>query len=477
MSALYSPKAQFLNRGVVGARILLGFWPKHRGALRSTHWKDSGRTSSVPDTLLLTDARRARVRSILDKRGLDQAPSPATTAESWIEERFTARARALFYARLMFLTLGLLILAVPVWRNYFGFTPLAFGGYFFVLLYSVANYLVLSERRIGRVFTYVTLCADLLMMVYVVAKPHVTGGLQNPLLAAQLLFTTLFALLYPKPLAILPPLLALPITARLDQLLDRSPTAIEVLTLAWYLGLNFIIVFVLVYLNQQELAAHREVVELQGDLKELAVVEERGRLAREIHDGLGASLSALIIQAEYVSHLAKEPAVVSELAELKASAEDAIEELRRSLKMMRDDFDIATGLEDYVKTFAERTQLDVRFERRGQLLGRLAPEPALALFRVLQESLTNALKHAHATCVRVTLRFPSDAVEIEVSDDGRGFDPSAPKPGHYGLDNMRERANKVGGTVTVEAAPGKGTEVRFVVPLTLEETPWSPAHP
>lgn len=421
--------------------------------------------------MLLTDDRRERVRVILDRRGLGAAPSPAATAESWLQERFTARARALFYARMMFLSLGLLILAIPVWRNYFGFTPLAFGGYFFALLYSVANYLVLSQPRVGRVFTYLTLCADLIMMVYVVAKPHVTGGLQNPLLAAQLLFTTLFALLYPKPLAILPPLLALPITARLDQLLDRSPTAIEVLTLAWYLGLNIILVYVLVYMNQQEVAAHREVVELQSDLKELAVVEERSRLAREIHDGLGASLSSLIIQAEYVSQLAKEPAVLAELKELKASAEDSIEELRRSLKMMRDDFDLATGLEDYVKTFAERTQLAVLFEQAGPFTGRLAPESSLALFRVLQESLSNALKHAQARQVRVSLHFSDAAVLLKVHDDGRGFDPRGSRPGHYGLVNMRERANKVGGEVTVESAPGQGTEVAFRVPVLQANLP------
>ncbi len=80
--------------------------------------------------------------------------------------------------------------------------------------------------------TYVTLCLDLVIMVVLVVKPQLGGGLQSPLLATQLLFTTLFALLYPKPLAILPPLLALPVTTRLDLLLDRSNvTAIEVLTL------------------------------------------------------------------------------------------------------------------------------------------------------------------------------------------------------------------------------------------------------
>jgi signal transduction histidine kinase len=411
------------------------------------------------------DDRRARVKAVLDRRGLSAQVSPADAAASWMQERFVARARALFYARMMFLTLGLLILAVPVWRRYFDFSPLAFGGYFFMLLYSVANYLLLGQPKLGRLVTYLTLCFDLVVMVVVVAKPQQGGGLANPLLATQLLFTTLFALLYPKPLAILPPLLALPIVTRLDILLDRSPTAIEVLTLAWYLGLNFIIIYVLVYLNEREVSAHREVVELQGDLKELAVVEERNRLAREIHDGLGASLSSLIIQAEYLTQLAKDEAMKKEVLELKASAEESIEELRRSLRMMREDFDLGSGLEDYVKTFAARAQLDVSFEQSGTLIGRPGPEPALALFRVLQECLSNTVKHAQAKKVAVKLHFAPEAIFLSVKDDGAGFDPQAPRPGHYGLINMRERAMKLGGAVTIESSPGQGAQVTFSVPL------------
>jgi two-component system, NarL family, sensor histidine kinase DegS len=425
----------------------------------------------IASTLLPSSDPRARAHPALSQRRAREAPADEAAAQRWLQERFVARARALFYARLMFLTLGLLILAVPVWRDYFDFSPLAFGGYFFVLLYSVASYLLLGQPRAGRVVTYVTLCLDLLVLVYLVAKPHTGGGLQNPLLGAQLLYTTLFALLFPKPLGILPPLLALPVTVRLDQLLDRSPTAVEVFTVAWYLGLNVIIVYVLIYLDQQEVASHREVVTLQRDLKELAVVEERNRLAREIHDGLGASLSSLIIQAEYAAQLATDEAVRREVIELKASAEEAIEELRRSLKMMREDFDLATGLEDYARTFGERTQLKVAFERRGALSGRLAPEPSLALFRVLQESLSNAARHAQAHQVAVQLDFGEAAVRLTVRDDGQGFDPAVPAPGHYGLVNMQERAHKVGGEVRVESAPGAGALVTFSVPLPAPPSP------
>ncbi len=410
--------------------------------------------------------RRARVRAVLEKRRLTQNLSPEQAAESWMNERFVARARALFYARMMFLTLGLLILAVPVWRHYFGIAgPFAFGGYFAMLLYSVANYMVLDHPKAGRIVSYVTLCFDLCIMVVLIAKPQTGGGLQSPLLATQLLFTTLFALLYPKPLAILPPLLALLITTRLDLLLGRSPTAVEVLTIMWYLALNFIIIYVLVYLNEREVSAHKEVVELQGDLKELAVVEERNRLAREIHDGLGASLSSLIIQSEYLQTMAKDEALLKEIGELKASAEESIEELRRSLKMMREDFDLGVGLEDYVKTFRDRTQVDVQFERSGTP-DRLPPESQLALFRVLQECLSNAVKHAGAKKVEVKLHFAPSRVHLSVRDDGKGFDTRTPKHGHYGLINMRERAMKVGGEVVIDSTPGAGAHISFSVPVT-----------
>jgi two-component system, NarL family, sensor histidine kinase DegS len=414
----------------------------------------------------LTEDRRVRVKQVLERRGLSQQITVGDAADSWLRDRFMARARALFYARMVFLTLGLLILAVPVWRLYFGFTTLAFGVYFFMLLYSVANYLALGHPRAGGVITYVTLLMDLVMMVIVVAKPITGGGLANPLLASQLLFTTLFALLFPRPLAILPPLLALPIVTRIDQLLDRSPTAIEILTLLWYLALNFIIIYVLVYLNERETSAHREVVQLQGDLKDLAVIEERNRLAREIHDGLGASLSSLIIQTEYLGSIAKDETLLKEIREIKASAEESIEELRRSLRMMREDFDLGVGIEEYVKTFADRTQLPVRFATSGSYLGKLSPESSLALFRVLQELLTNALKHARAKQVDVRLSFLPERVQLTVKDDGQGFDLKAKRVGHYGLINMQERANKVGGSVEVDARPGAGVNVVFSVPLT-----------
>jgi signal transduction histidine kinase len=422
--------------------------------------------SAAPEAAPTQD-RRARVQEVLDRRRLNPNVSAEQASQSWAQDRFVARARALFYARLMFLTLGLMILAVPAWANYFGLHGVfALASYFAMLLYSVANYTVINHPKGGRWVTYVTLCFDLVIVVVLIAKPQTGAGLQSPLLATLLLFTMLFAILFPKPLAIIPPLLALPITTRLDQLLNRSPSAVELFTLLWYSALNFIIIYVIVYLNEREVAAHREVVQLQGDLKDLAVIEERNRLAREIHDGLGASLSSLIIQSEYLMQLAKDETLLAEIRELKASAEESIDELRRSLRMMREDFDLASGLDDYIKTFRDRTQLEVQFERSGQA-EKLAPDAQLALFRVLQECLSNALKHAEARKVNVKLLFGDGQVNLSIRDDGKGFDPKAPKVGHYGLINMHERAMKIGGVVIIDSAPGAGSQVSFSIPLSL----------
>jgi signal transduction histidine kinase len=407
--------------------------------------------------------RRARVRAVLERRKLTDSISAEQAAASWEQDRFVARARALFYARLVFLTLGLAILAVPEWSLYFGFRTFSFAGYFAMLLYSVANYMVIDHPRAGRWVTYITLCCDLLIVVVLINKPQVGGGLQSPLLGTQLIFTTFFAILFPKPIAILPSMLALPITARLDLLLNREVTAVEVLTLLWYSALNFTIVYVLVYLSEREAASHREVVELQDNLREMAVVEERSRLAREIHDGLGASLSSMIIQAEFILGLAKDDSLRSEIQELKSTAEESIEELRRNLQMMREDFELTQGLEDYVKTFGDRTQVDLRFERSG-LPRKLSPDAQLALFRILQECLSNAVKHAQPGQVQVKLDYGLDTVHLSVRDDGKGFDPKQTPRGHYGLLNMRERAMKLGGTLIVDSAPGHGTRVSFSLP-------------
>jgi signal transduction histidine kinase len=385
--------------------------------------------------------------------------------ETFARERFLMRARALFFARAALLGIGLCILLVPAWRTIFQVDSLGtIGAYLVMVAYSAANYVLLERGRLGAVITYLTLCFDLGALLYLII---VTGGLHSPLLATELLFTTLFVTLFPRPIAIVPPLLTFPVVAKIQEMLTNGAFYTEDLfLLIWYSLINCIVVYVVVYLHTRDEMKHREILRLQQSLKEMAVIEERTRLAREIHDGLGGSLSSLIIQTEYLQGLAREEPLRSEIGELKLQAEESIDELRRALTMMRDDFDLVRGVEDACRKFESRQRgLVLSFLRVGRER-QISSESALTVFRVLQESLANIVKHSKATQVSVTLRFTDTECELIVQDNGQGFDCAKPPPiGHYGLLNMGERAQRVGGSARVESAPGAGTIVTLAVPL------------
>jgi len=357
---------------------------------------------------------------------------------------------------------------VPAWKVTFGIsTPAPVAIYLVMVAYSAANYVFVERPRAGAWLTFVTLCLDLFVLVYLVV---ISGGLKSPLLPTQLLFTMLFVMLFPHPLAVMPPLLIFPIVAKIQQLLnDGEFESDDLFFLVWYTAVNTIVIYVIVYLNWRDELKHKEIVRLERNLASMAVVEERTRLAREIHDGLGGTLSSLIIQAEYLQGLAQDEAMRGEIGELKGQAEESIEELRRSLKMMHDDFDLVRAVQEVCRKFEARTHgLGVTFRQDGRER-EVASDVALTLFRVLQESLANVAKHAQASHVSVVLAFSDEACSLTVRDDGRGFDATQPPPiGHYGLLNMGERAMRSGGVSKVESAPGQGTTVSLSVPVAAD---------
>lgn len=401
------------------------------------------------------------------------------------EDRFLTRARALFYARLAFLVLGLAVIGVPSWSAAFGVGgPKAFAIYLVMVGYSAANYLLLAHPRLGKPLTFATLCADLAVLVWLAS---VTGGLRSPLLAVQLLFTILFVVLFPSPLSVVPPLLTFPAVAKLQQVLGGRPAVqIDLFILLWYSAINCILVYVIVYLNERDRLKHRDLQKLSAALRDLAIVDERTRLAREIHDGLGGVLSAVVIQSEYLlnmidgsevrsrlsgdagSRAAILPTIRRELSDLHQAASDSMDELRRSLRMMQEDFDLVETLSDYCEVASTRHRLEVRFQRTGRERA-VGPESALALFRVLQEAVANVARHCgKGTQVEVTLAFEPGKTALRIQDRGQGFSlPSEPQAlasgGHYGLANMRERAKKVSGDFRMTSAPGQGTCIELVV--------------
>ena len=214
--------------------------------------------------------------------------------------------------------------------------------------------------------------------------------------------------------------------------------------------------------------------QLYARVSQMAVFEERYRLSREIHDGLAQTLAYLGLQTERLEKLiaaGRNEMAASELAEMRQSiraayvdAREAIDGLRLSVENPEQ---LAARLADYVMEFERQTELDAHFTAEPPGLT-IQPEIALQLLRITQEALTNVRKHALAQRVDVRLRASADELELTVTDDGRGlpaFLPSDRASRHYGLATMRERAEGLGGTLTIATGPEQGTRIAVAVPL------------
>ena len=202
----------------------------------------------------------------------------------------------------------------------------------------------------------------------------------------------------------------------------------------------------------------------------MAAVEERERLAREMHDGLAQALGFLNLKltlAERMLDGGPPQPIRQALAEMRKVTSGAYEEVRQAIFGLRTMVSRGLGLlptlSEYLHEFSPQAGIQVRLEvseEAGQI--RLAPEVEVQLIRIAQEALNNVRKHSGAHTARVRFWRETDHVLVAVEDDGTGFDPTAsPKDGHrhFGLATMRERAEAVGGRLTVRSTPGRGTEV------------------
>jgi len=221
--------------------------------------------------------------------------------------------------------------------------------------------------------------------------------------------------------------------------------------------------------KQSEVALRQAQAELVQSAQEQKVMEERQRLARELHDSVsqelyGISLGAHAALALFDSDQSK---VLEALNYILAQAEAGITEMRALIFELRPESLEAEGL------VAALTKQGAALQARHGIPVILNPcdEPGMslaikeALYRIAQEALQNAIRHARPTRLEVCLACESGSLTLEVSDDGVGFDPQADYPGHLGLQSMRERALGIGGTLEIISAPGQGTQVRARIPI------------
>jgi signal transduction histidine kinase len=195
---------------------------------------------------------------------------------------------------------------------------------------------------------------------------------------------------------------------------------------------------------------------------------ERRRLARELHDETGQALTSILLGLRAVDEADKKEGVTGAVAALRELVVATLQDVRRLAVQLRpkalDDFGLVPALERLVQTFSESSGIRVELEAR---LGdeRVPNDVETTVYRIVQEALTNVVKHAEATSVSILLVRRDASITVVVEDNGRGFDTHAVSSDSLGLDGMRERVELHEGRLTVETAPGSGTTIRIEVPL------------
>lgn len=205
---------------------------------------------------------------------------------------------------------------------------------------------------------------------------------------------------------------------------------------------------------------------------ELGAVEERNRLARELHDTLAQGLAAITLKLETADALLEAGVTVERVREAIQQTLDAaranLEEARRSVLDLRaaplEGRTLAQALSVLAAENARRGRLEVMFDH----VDGSQPLPArieISIYRVVQEALTNVNRHARARHASVQLVVLPQQIELTISDDGQGFDPTQIPDGHYGLIGINERVRLLGGHVVVHSSPGAGTSLEIRIPL------------
>ncbi len=206
-------------------------------------------------------------------------------------------------------------------------------------------------------------------------------------------------------------------------------------------------------------------------IEELTLLRERARISRELHDSAGHALSTLGIQLQAIrSLIQKDPGQAEQMiGHLVGFTQESLENVRRTVRELRpiefDHFEGIFAIEELIKTFRKLTGMDVRLIRSKAGYS-INSDQSHQLYRIVQECLSNSLRHGKAQRVQISIQFLEDGVYSQIKDDGQG---SFPIQFGMGLKGIRERVDSLGGTMAVFSEPGKGFEVNVHLPRRIAE--------
>lgn len=222
-----------------------------------------------------------------------------------------------------------------------------------------------------------------------------------------------------------------------------------------------------------------EISRLAQESRDAAVVRERLRLARDLHDTLAHSMMAMLTEIRVLKHMAvaRPEALPDELVRAEQAAREGLREARLAIDQLRSnpvrDLGLGAALAEQAKALSERSGIALDCRIDAELAG-LAAQPADTVYRMCEEMLRNVERHAGAQRLRVQLARSQDggSVELEIADDGVGFEPGIGATGHYGLVGLAEQAEAIGAEMSIASRPGAGTRIRLrwapreLVPIT-----------
>jgi signal transduction histidine kinase len=327
-------------------------------------------------------------------------------------------------------------------------------------LYSLLKvFSPLHWRQEGRL-TLVVLGGDLAICVFLVLF---NNGLDSGYLLYSLTPVLTAALLFGERIATATAAItaAAPAAAHLglNQLSDEY---------AWVLEGNRLALLIIYVAFSSLIAtlAFRTNLNIRRRIERDAVLEERRRLRRELHDGVAQALNYLNLKTKTVSNSVSNQETeqaLTGLADIRQTVQSTYEDIRESIDQLSTETmgrPLLPTLEGYLREFGQRHELEVHFSA-PKVLHNLSPAAELQVFRIAQEALSNVRKHADASRVNLSLEDTHQGCQLCVEDDGQGFSPDQhpESMGFWGLDIMRERAEGLGGTLEVTSAPGEGTRV------------------